>query len=175
MKLQGKNGTTCLQMLTVSLRGRGGAYSPYTLVKLTVKKSSPLYKPATFSRCHCESFSCSSLKEDLCNLFSIFHLICFSHFQSQIIFPSPALQLFSRITSPPFMISLAKLYFAKSKARHKKYQIKKFDIVIDIGTGIGNGRWFQAHFLEEWLTLVSQSHQDTLLVHSPAHCSSPPI
>ena len=41
MKLQGKNGTTCLQMLTVSLRGRGGAYSPYTLVKLTVKKVPP--------------------------------------------------------------------------------------------------------------------------------------
>ena len=44
----------------------------------------------------------------------------FTIFQSQIIFPSPALQLFSRITSPLFMISFAKLYFAKSKPIPKK-------------------------------------------------------
>ena len=43
----------------------------------------------------------------------------FTIFQSQIIFPSPALQLFSRITSPPFLISLATLFFAKSKTIFK--------------------------------------------------------
>ena len=29
-------------------------------------------------------------------------------------------------------------------------------------------RWIHADFPEEWLTRVSQSHQEALLVHSPA-------
>ena len=74
---------------------------------------------------HFENLRHSALEEAPCNLFSIFHLMCFSHFQifpfpiPNHIFLSPALQLFSRITSPPFLISLATLFFAKSKTIFK--------------------------------------------------------
>ena len=80
------------------------------------------------------------LKRLLCNLFSIFHLMCFSHFQifpfpiPNHIFLSPALQLFSRITSPPFLISLATLFFAKSKTIFKnirKEGVSVFQIEFD--------------------------------------------
>ena len=105
------------------------------------------------------------------NLFSIFHLISiflqfvfnfsldkyvFPIFQSQIKFSSPALQLFSRITSPPFMISLAKLYFAKSKPISKNTPRSFHRLSIkDRNTFMYSFKQCCAQFPQEWLICLN--------------------